>query len=310
MSSLPLAKNAKVALVCTGTPGGSKCEPKQIAEYFMSHYRYSLVYKQDTYLPLPATRRAEIFYSYLLDDSIDIIWSMRGGEGTADILPYLDAMAHNIRSVKPKLLIGYSDFTAALIYFQQRFQWPVIHAAGARDFPQRLVSQACEWETLSWLKQASLAKLTKIEPLNAASHSTRSISAHVTGGNLTLLHLSLQEIWQLNPRGKILLIEEVNEKPYQVDRTLKHLVRVGFFNDVKAVLFAGFDIRDLCAKNQKLVSLSMRRVLIEFARQVNFPVLFTTHIGHNQHNRPVPFHQEALLQLGKKAYLTFAKLGL
>ncbi|OGO94354.1 MAG: hypothetical protein A3F10_00210 [Coxiella sp. RIFCSPHIGHO2_12_FULL_42_15] len=304
MASFSLKPKDVIALVCTGTPCSSESDPKQAAIYLMERYGFETRYHIDTYQSLPARARADIFMRYLLDERISAIWSLRGGEGTADIIPYLELQAATLRRLPPKLLIGFSDFTSLLIYFEQRYSWPVIHGVGARQMPLRMIDELSETTTLRWLchKNHSI-EITPLHPLNSLAHTPTKINARVTGGNLSLLHISLNDVWQVEGCGKILLIEEVNEKPHKVTRTLKHLHRIGFFNGVKAIIFAGFDFPDLSLLENDEIRCTMLRLFQQFGREVTCPVFYTDLIGHGKVNYPVPFYADAELCMGERASL-------
>lgn len=302
MPFAPLKSGDNIALVCTGTTCESPREPELCREYLQQHYSFNAHYKSDTSCSLLPALRAEILLNYLEDPSIKAIWSVRGGEGTADIIPYLDVHARKIKTLTPKPLIGFSDFTALLVYFKQRFNWPTLHAHGARQMPLRLVNPESEKITLEWLTaKRNQIEITGLIPLNAAAYVFPQIQGDVIGGNLTLLHISLKDLWELNPRGKIILLEEVNEKPYRVARTLKYMQRIGFLEGAKAIIFAGFNFSNDGFQNHA----SMLDVLTQFAQESSVPVLFTDQIGHGQYNYPVPFYADTTLALGKNPKLIF-----
>lgn len=302
---LPLKKMDCIALTCTGSVCANKQEVLSCGEYLEKHYGLRSTFGQETYLPLPAKLRAEIFLTHLQNPEIKAIWSLRGGEGSADLIPFLHAHTHLIKRTPPKLLLGFSDFTAILIYFAQKHGWPTLHGVGARQLSLRLVDDESEKVTLEWLLQKNKKiKITGLEPLNYAAFNKKIIKSEIIGGNLSLIHLSLKEEWELNAKGKILLIEEVNEEPYALNRMLKHLQRVGIFDEVRAILFAGCDFPEMDKKSAEAFEHAMRAVLIDFARGVNLPVLYTDHIGHGVKNLPVPFFKPAILVTGDASELS------
>jgi len=301
MSIEKLKKNDSIALVCTGTPSETEKDAQLSKNYLWNNYEIKACYQHDTFRVLPAIERARIFFQYLQDDRLKMIWSLRGGEGTADIIPYLEQKAGLIRAFTPKLLMGFSDFTPIINYFQQRFNWPTIHGPGARQLVHRMINKTSEKVTLDWLQaRTQQIELTDLKPLNIAAHENRIIRAPIVGGNLSLVHISVNDIWELDVANKILLLEEVNEKPHKVTRTLKHLNRIGFFNGVKAILFAGFDLAENLHSDIKR---SMQNVLKQFAQEIVCPVLFTDLIGHGENNVLLPFYVDTELHLGHKPRL-------
>lgn len=308
MAFFSLQPHCVVALVCTGTPCSSESEPKEAAIYLMKHYGVQVRYHTDTYHSLPARARADILMRYLMDERVDVIWSMRGGEGTADILPYLELQARLLRQSSSKLLIGFSDFTPLLIYFHQRYAWPVIHGIGARQLPKRTINHLSETMTLNWLRNISdQIEISSLKPLNFSAYVPAKIQGRIVGGNLSLLQISIGDIWQFDVRGKIVLLEEVNEKPYKVIRTLKHLHRIGFFEGVKAILLAGFDFPNLTTVENDTMHRSMLHVFLQFGREISIPLFYTALIGHGQTNYPVPFYADVELVCGEKPLLRICR---
>lgn len=304
MPFTPLQPGDKVALVCTGSICELVSEPEACKHYLAEHYGLNAEYDQHTFRSTLPSRRAEIFLSYLQDDSIKAIWSVRGGEGTADIIPFLEANARSIKVLKPKPLIGFSDFTAVLVYFNQRFDWPVMHAIGVRQMHRRSVDQMSELLTLDWLMDGKkVLKIRGLNPLNRAAVAPGALTGEMIGGNLSLIQISIQDIWELKAAGKIVLLEEVGEKPYRVARTLKYLQRINFFAGAKAIILAGFDFPDLTKFESQMMDRSMQEILTRFARDCHCPVLFSEVIGHGKVNYPVPFYVPATLTLGSAAEL-------
>ncbi len=292
-----LKSGDQIALSGVSSICQSKSEPELAVTYFMQQAGLIARFQQDTYIALPPRKRADIFMQYLCDDRMSAIWSMRGGEGAADVLPFLLAQLSRIRRAKPKLLIGFSDFTPMLVYFQQHLAWPCLHAPGARQLSSGALSATSETATLDWvLAKKSQLHLPYLTPLNNAACYGKSLRAELIGGNLSLVNISIGDLWELDVRGKIVLLEEVNEPPYKVSRSLKYLQRVGFFNGAKALLLAGSD--------PVMRTPSMLGVLTDFARTCCFPVLLTHLVGHGEDNYPLPFYLTAKLSLGSQAVLS------
>jgi len=285
----------KIALVCTG----SFCEepnlPTQCQAYLQAQYGFDCVYSADTYQQLSAAHRAEILLRYCFDPSIDAIWAIRGGEGSSDLLPFISQQLDKLKSTAPKLLIGFSDLTALLVYFNQALTWQTVHAAMPLQFVQKKVDALTEQSVINLINanqetividDLTLLNKTKLE----------AIEAELTGGCLSLINISINDVWQPETKNKIIFLEDVNEKPHAVTRTLKYLTRIGFFQSAKAVIIGDFLIQE----DKK----SMQRILQEFADQASCPVLQTKQIGHGQTNLPMIIGAKAKLDLAEKPRLT------
>jgi muramoyltetrapeptide carboxypeptidase len=298
-----LKESDKLALVCTGSICDDPSIPLLTKEYFQGTYGLAAVYDSHTYTPMSATKRAEALLAYLLDDDITAIWSLRGGEGSADIIPFLESNRQAIKCAKPKLLLGFSDFTPLLIYFYQHYGWPTIHAPGARQFHENTVDAQSEAMIFDWLLNQSHDINIPLQPLNLAAHQLQKIKAPVLGGNLSLVHIGINDIWEAKLQNSILLLEEINEKPHKIARTLKYFQRIGMLDHVKAIILAGCNFVDP-AMNKSSID-SMLRMLHRFSQDCAFPVLYTEHVSHLQFNYPVPLYKDSLLTLGHNASLQF-----
>lgn len=308
MTSTILKPGDQIALICTGTPCEFESEPQDCVEYLRDHYQLQARYDVDCYQKTSTEQRANILLGYLRDETITAVWGVRGGEGSADLLPFLSPHQEELQRLTPKLLLGFSDFTPILNYFQQKFCYPTMHALSTRQLPHQWVDQTSQQLTMQWLMQPqSNIVVPDLQPLNAAARQEGELQGQVVGGNLSLVQVSLCDIWEIDTKGKIILLEELNEKPYKVARTLKYLLRIGFFNDALAVVLASYQFPDLSqAENQQLMQ-SMQRVFTYVANQCPCPVLYTDFVGHGLKNYPIPYYLEAKLQLGEAANLSFSR---
>jgi muramoyltetrapeptide carboxypeptidase len=154
----------------------------------------------------------------LNDRDVRAILCARGGYGLTRILPRLDAEA--LRR-DPKPIIGFSDATALLAW---------AHAAGVRGIHGPMVVQ------MSLLPDADIAYLIElvsdarapgVRPWRLAGHGKGRYRGPIIPANLTMFSLLVGTPWQLPVRGAITLIEEVGEKPYELDRYMTHLALTG-----------------------------------------------------------------------------------
>jgi muramoyltetrapeptide carboxypeptidase len=111
------------------------------------------------------------------------------------------------------------------------------------------------------------------------------IEGRLTGGNLTLVTFSLGTPVEIETKGKVLFLEEVNEEPYRVDRMLTQLKFAGKLDGVKGIVF-GEMIN--CKPRQRRSSFSLREVLTHFAREVRIPCFATFPSGHGRENVVLP----------------------
>lgn len=216
----------------------------------------------------------------------------RGGYGSMRLIPQLMQLAP---PEKVKIFVGMSDVTALQLFLQQNWQWPVIHGASSPDrFSQ---------ESIAALKSILFAEVKEIhfhhlQALNKLAENKQTINASVSGGNLCLLQTSIGTKWQLDSRDKIILMEEISERGYRIDRMLEQLTQANIFKGARAIIFA-----DFIKGEEPDGSSKIQFVLERFAKRCDVPVLRIQGIGHDYINFPVPFGTAATLQFGDEIKL-------
>lgn len=237
--------------------------------------------------------RFELLHQALLNTQSKAIFCARGGYGSMRLIPKL-------MEVSPpeavKIFVGMSDITALQLYLQQVWGWPTVHAAAA---PDRFSA-----ESLSSLKAILFGTVKHVEftglvPMNSYALKNQTLQSSITGGNLSIIQAGIATRWQMDARHKIILIEEIGERGYRVDRMLEHLTQAGIFYQAEAIVFA-----DFLDGNEPDNSSKIEPVLQRFAAQCTIPVVRLHGIGHGYNNLPIPLGTETILSLGDKIKLT------
>lgn len=306
---IKLKPQDKIALISTSSYYGSEQEVQDLQAFLQAALRCEVIYSEETYKKRSAKERAANFLSLAMDPSVTGLWAIRGGEGSADLLPFIVPQIEVLKNLAPKFLIGFSDVTPFLVFFLQQLDWFSIHGIGARQLLRTNSGIPLADESFDALRDlllgAKTTPITEITPLNDAAKKNFVIKAPIIGGNLSLLNISIKDCWQPITKNKIILLEEVNEPAYRMARTVKYLQRVGFFQDALAILFAGLYFEPEETPAHKNFNLGIRDFLQEFATACELPVLHTSQISHNSVNLPVPFYLEAELHLGAKPLLAY-----
>ncbi|MBS0271106.1 MAG: LD-carboxypeptidase [Proteobacteria bacterium] len=219
----------------------------------------------------------------LEDPFIDVIWLLAGGYGLTRLMPDLLKIT---KPIKEKLFIGFSDGTALHVFLNQVWNWPSIHGVAARQITQQKVGTQTVESTLRLLKQGIKAytPLT-LQPFNKAAKGLSSLSGSLVGGNLCLLACSLGTDWQINPSGKILFLEDVDERGYRIDRMLVQLEQAHIFKNVKAIVLG-----DFVGGEEKDGTSLIPPVLKRFADNTKAPVFRLPGCGHGDENIPLLFN--------------------
>lgn len=241
----------------------------------------------DAKLPYAANsdeaRLANLCAAFANPDS-DIIWAMRGGYGSSRLLEGLADFFRQAR--RQKVLVGYSDITF-LHLFLQKYGWRTVHGSMLWEMANPEKDEK-NFRLLAGLLSGRIQELRYdgLQPCNPAARALRApVEAVVTGGNLTCLAAASGSPWALDARGKILLLEDVDEPGYKIDRMLTQLRLAGHFTGVKAIILGTFSAGD------KHTAFALE----QFSSECPFPVFATDIFGHGPKNYPLIFNAPAVL---------------
>ncbi len=220
-----------------------------------------------------------------------LIWAVRGGYGCLRLLPGLDDL---LAAGRQKILIGYSDITILQQLLMERLGWPMLQA---RMFNQ-LVDESDEDTHGSELRQLLAGKTSelhydRLRPQNSAARATGfHLDAPLRGGNLTSLVCLSGTRWAGISVPHILVLEEVGERGYEIDRLLTQLRLSGWLKHTQAIIFGDFsggEEADGCS--------TVAGVLQQFASTCELPVFSGLPIGHGEIFRPLPLGIRASLDM-------------
>lgn len=213
-----------------------------------------------------AARQAEL-QAALDDDSLRAVFAARGGYGAMRLLP-------SLRLGSPKHLVGFSDFTA-LHCVAQKQGWRSLHAPVLTQLGKQ-PPDAIE----------RLFALLEGQPV-AALPALRTVGQGVAegpllGGNLSVLSRLIGTPWWPSLRGAVLLLEDVGERPYRLDRMWTHLQLAGLLEGVRGLVFG-----ELTGCEEKDADYTAAEVLEELVRPLGIPCAAGFCIGHGEVNQPV-----------------------
>ena len=243
--------------------------------------RRSDLTERSGYLAGEDARRAEELNELVAAPDVDAIVCARGGYGSSRLLGSLDAKAFR-RARKP--LVGYSDITSLLLW-----QWQSAGLMGIHG-PMLEREDGLPEEMAESLRRALLGELAG-EILVGRPEAPGRAEGRLLGGSLTLVTASLGTDWEVDTRASILLLEEVEEPPYRIDRMLEQLRAAG-----KLEALAGVGIGSLKGcQDDRYPDRDADAVLREFLDPLGIPVVFGLPFGHGAQNLSWPFGARAVL---------------
>lgn len=247
------------------------------------------IFSKNRYLAGTDERRAAELMEHFCDPEVKALLFARGGYGCQRLIPLLEG--NEIRK-HPKIVLGYSDITTLLIYLQQSFSWavfygPVVAKAMGDSFGERG-------------KSALLKCLTQAQPFGEVpKKGIRFIrpgrcEAPWVGGCLSLVAANLKTPYELDTQGKILFLEDINEKPYAIDRMLTHLRLAGKFDKIEGFVFGPF--QNSGESDEELIA-----VILDVLKGIDVPIAFGFPSGHVDDMLSIPLGVRARLDAGKNS---------
>jgi muramoyltetrapeptide carboxypeptidase len=240
-------------------------------------------------------QRVKDLHAAFADHSIHAVLCTRGGWGSAELLPHLDAAL--VRK-NPKPFVGYSDHTSLHIWLAKEcglisFYGPMVAADFARDegYEPGSWSAALEGAQSWWVGEAE--GLRSLQP--------GSGEGVVVGGCISIFAAALGTPYSMPParvdEPRILFLEDIGTKPYQWDRMLLHLRYAGMLEYVTGIVFG--DMRQCVAPEEDtLLEAAIRHALRDFAG----PIAIGLRSGHvDTPNVTVPLGVRARLDLDSAA---------
>ncbi len=245
--------------------------------------------------------RANDLMQMFRDRRVHGILCVRGGYGTARLLPLLD---YGVIRDHAKVFVGYSDITSLHCAFLTKANLISFHGP-------MLNSDLNSAELPDFTRQSFLRALSR--PLTLGERSPVSISqgyrrktvkilrggvarGQLIGGNLTLLGTTIGTPWQPPFRDRILFLEDLSEQPYRFDRMLTHLLNCGLLQQVAGIAIGlNADCEDPRAKRAKEYRQTLEDVLKERLLPLKIPVVTGLPFGHVPHNATLPVGAQVTL---------------
>lgn len=221
----------------------------------------------------PAQRASDLLWA-LQDPAIDLVWLARGGFGLHHLLPALDGVA-----LTDKTVIGCSDATALLMALWRRGHRRLVHGPVLADLAGTVDDRTRQAMRALLAGEAFAGQLVGRAPAGPAP----SIDGPLLGGNLTVLASLCGTPWALRGEGAILLLEDITEHAYRLDRCVQQLRLSGALHGVQAVVLGEF-VRCHLPPG---ATYSLSDLLAECLAPL--PVLQDTGFGHGTRQQPWPF---------------------
>ncbi len=255
------------------------------------------LYSRNLYFAGTDRERADDINTMFSDKKVDAIFCVRGGWGSPRTLPYIDF--ENARR-NPKVFMGYSDITAVLSALYRK--------SGLVGFHGPIAKQNFTPYTLAEFKKVLMfpsnsAFIASPPPFEAGEgwveetnrltrFSGGTASGPLIGGNLTLLSNLIGTPYEPDFHGAILVLEDVDEAAYRIDRMFTQLWLSGRLGQVAGIAIGKFTETDYTGNTY-----SVESVIRQHCTPLNIPVISGLMIGHVEDMSVVPIGIQAELNV-------------
>ncbi len=271
------------------------------------------LYESEGYLAGSDERRAEELMDAFRDPQVAAIFAGNGGYGTMRLLERLD---YAFIRAHPKLVVGFSDLTALHAALNRRAGLVTLHGPtamsglgrreGMDPVAERWFFHAVERPAeVPWVidaaELASAAVETALSASGAAADAEEPPAAlgswgrgkargRLVGGNLSLVSALEGTPYAIDLRDAILLVEDVREAPYRIDRMLRQLQLAGKLAGLRGAILGQFtrnyDREDEAPRDDPRWTVD--GVLRQYFADAGIPVLVSFPIGHVPRNLTLP----------------------
>jgi muramoyltetrapeptide carboxypeptidase len=224
----------------------------------------------------------------LRDPKIDAVWCLRGGYGVMRILAGID---YDALSRTPKAIIGYSDVTALHAAVQRKCRLVTYHAPTAREAMTDLSRDSLRRAVVEQTDSCGVAP-------NAREINAGAAEGRLVGGNLAVLAALCGTPFMPDLSDGILILEDINEPVYRIDRMLQQLKLAGAFNGCRAIAF-GECVK--CPDDAGGGGRPFDEVLGEIAHSLGVPCLAGIPVGHIAEQWTIPLGAMATIDTAKRS---------
>ncbi len=254
------------------------------------------IFNRDLFFAGGVQRRLDELHELIRVPHIKAIICARGGYGSNYLLERLDL---DLIKANPKIICGYSDLTTlqTFIYSQTglvMFHGPML----TKDFPKPdgiHLNSFASATTGEYRWQINSSDSPGLEPLQ-----TGTAEGVLFGGCLSLLVASLGTPYEIQTDNTLLFVEDLGERPYQIDRMLMHLRLAGKLKNVRGIIFGEM----LDCGPPKDADYTLKQVLQRAVADLRVPVAFGVRSGHvSAGNITLPIGVQARLTVSDEVTL-------
>ncbi|MBV4420222.1 LD-carboxypeptidase [Clostridium tyrobutyricum] len=244
------------------------------------------VYSYGGYVASTEQQRASDLMEMFKNPDVKAIIPTRGGVGVAGIIPYLD---YPVIARNPKIITGYSDITILLNVLYIWANLITFHGLLLIDFRSNMPAYNMNQFFTATSTITAPRKLENPPGMPLISRVSGNVTGPIVGGNLTSFVDNLGTTFEIDTRGKILLIEEVHEPINTVYRYINHLILAGKLRDCAGIIMGE------CTNCEPAYGKSYEDLINEVIVPLNKPLMTNLASGHGTYKMTIPIGAQANL---------------
>jgi muramoyltetrapeptide carboxypeptidase len=287
------------------TPSSYVSDPDELAfakrfcEFFQLKWKMGRnVGQRFGYLAGTAQQRVDDLHAMFSDKDVRGVFCIRGGYGSAQMLDKID---YSMIRANPKVFLGYSDITALHAAIGQRTGLITFHGPVSLSHLTEWSQQHLRDALFRGAPIGSVTNPAEGNPLRPG-HTLRTVRGGkargaLAGGNLTLLSTTLGTPFAIETAGKILLMEDIGEDIYRIDRMFTQLRLAGKLQAAAGIVVG--ECKD-CPPPNHDSAFSLGEVIDYLLGDLNIPVLYGLSFGHTIDQVTLPLGAMASLDADKQ----------
>ena len=280
-----LEKGNTIALVCTS----SGVETGRIAECVTA--MENLGYKVKTagnldgayagYMAGTGKERAEWLNKMFADPEVDAIFCVRGGDGSARMMEYLD---YDMIKANPKIFVGYSDVTNLHLALTQECDFVTFHGPMVSSNIVDSFDEETAESLFTALNSDEAFEFKNPKGYEIGVLKEGKATGKIIGGNLSLLSASVGTPYEVDTEGNILFIEEVCEPMSKIEKWGYHLRNAGLFAKCSGIILGQFTK----VVNEKMEEFDELKTFLDMLEGLDIPVMYGIESGHGSQIMTIP----------------------
>lgn len=301
-----LKKGDTIGVVSPASPSEYKGEITRAAETLEKMgYKVLIgknVNKQKGFVAATEDERADDINFMFRNDSVDAVFVTQGGYGSAQLVDKID---YDAISQNPKIFTGFSDITSLHLAIGKFTGMVTFHGPGMARFNAEDLTDYTKKQFFRAVAENSpVGQIKLADEKKWLSRICGGVcEGRIIGGNMTLVCSSLGTPYEIDCKGKILFLEELDTEPWTIDHMMCHLRNAGKLDDA-----AGFLIGE--CKNCRPFEhnpgyncdISLEDVLDYYLKPLGKPALYGLPLGHTDDMATLPMGVMCRLNAAEKTF--------